>query len=51
LYGTVRFLVEFLREHDESNPLGLAISLEQWISLALAGVGLYLVFFYRERKA
>jgi phosphatidylglycerol:prolipoprotein diacylglycerol transferase len=51
LYGIVRFLVEFLREHDESNPLGLAISLEQWISLALACAGLYLVLFYRERKA
>jgi len=51
LYGIVRFLVEFLREHDESNPLGLAISLEQWISLVLVAAGLWLVFFYRERKA
>jgi phosphatidylglycerol---prolipoprotein diacylglyceryl transferase len=51
LYGIVRFLVEFLREHDESNPLGLAISLEQWISLGLAAAGLWLIIFYRERKA
>jgi phosphatidylglycerol:prolipoprotein diacylglycerol transferase len=51
LYGTVRFLVEFLREHDESNPLGLAISLEQWVSLVLALAGLWLIFFRRERKA
>jgi phosphatidylglycerol---prolipoprotein diacylglyceryl transferase len=43
LYGIVRFLVEFLREHDESNPLGLALSLEQWISLCLAGAGAWLV--------
>jgi phosphatidylglycerol---prolipoprotein diacylglyceryl transferase len=51
LYGTVRFLVEFLREHDESNPLGLAISLEQWISLLLAAAGIWLIFVYRESKA
>jgi phosphatidylglycerol:prolipoprotein diacylglycerol transferase len=51
LYGLVRFLVEFLREHDESNPLGLAISLEQWISLGLVFAGLWLIAFYRERKA
>jgi phosphatidylglycerol:prolipoprotein diacylglycerol transferase len=51
LYGTVRFMVEFLREHDESNPLGLAISLEQWISLALVAAGVWLVVFYRERNA
>lgn len=43
LYGIVRFLVEFLREHDESNPLGGPFSLEQWISLALAAAGLYLI--------
>ena len=44
LYGTVRFFVEFLRVHDESNPGGGPFSLEQWISLALilAGTGLSL---------
>jgi phosphatidylglycerol:prolipoprotein diacylglycerol transferase len=51
LYGTVRFLVEFLREHDESNPSGLQISLEQWVSLALVAAGLSLIFLHRERKA
>jgi phosphatidylglycerol---prolipoprotein diacylglyceryl transferase len=43
LYGMVRFLVEFLREHDESNPLGLALSLEQWISLLLVAAGVWLI--------
>jgi phosphatidylglycerol---prolipoprotein diacylglyceryl transferase len=43
-YGLVRFAVEFLRMHDASNPLGGPFTLEQWISLALAVVGLFLVF-------
>jgi phosphatidylglycerol:prolipoprotein diacylglycerol transferase len=43
LYGLVRFGVEFLREHDASNPLGGPFTLEQWISLAVALVGLYLI--------
>ncbi len=44
LYGIVRFAVEFLREHDESNPLGGPFSLEQWISLILAVCGAWLIF-------
>ncbi len=43
LYGGVRFGVEFLREHDASNPLGGPFTLEQWISLALAAGGVYLL--------
>jgi phosphatidylglycerol---prolipoprotein diacylglyceryl transferase len=43
LYGLVRFGVEFLREHDASNPLGGPFTLEQWISLGLAAFGLYLI--------
>ncbi len=35
LYGAARFVIEFYREHDSSNPLGLGISLEQWIAAAL----------------
>ncbi|HTA46230.1 MAG TPA: prolipoprotein diacylglyceryl transferase [Bryobacteraceae bacterium] len=42
LYGCVRFGVEFLREHDSSNPLGGPFTLEQWISLVVAAVGVYL---------
>ncbi len=43
LYGCVRFGVEFLREHDSSNPLGGPFTLEQWISLAVAAAGIYLL--------
>jgi phosphatidylglycerol:prolipoprotein diacylglycerol transferase len=34
LSGVARFLVEFVRSHDEANPLGGPFTLEQWISLA-----------------
>jgi phosphatidylglycerol---prolipoprotein diacylglyceryl transferase len=50
LYGIVRFAVEFLREHDASNPLGGPFTLEQWISLALAIGGIYLIFRPRRRE-
>src|SRR6202451_2760830 len=43
LYGCVRFAVEFLREHDASNPLGGPFTLEQWLSLALAVGGIVLL--------
>jgi len=44
LYGLVRFGVEFVRDHDASNPLGGPFTLEQWIALALAAGGVYLLF-------
>src|SRR5580700_4812132 len=44
LYGAVRFGVEFLRMHDNSNPLGGPFTLEQWISLCLAVAGAFLIF-------
>src|SRR5580692_9888251 len=44
LYGLVRFGVEFLRDHDASNPFGGPFVLEQWIALALALAGVYLLF-------
>lgn len=43
LYGLVRFGVEFLRDHDASNPFGGPFTLEQWLSLALAGAGVGLI--------
>jgi phosphatidylglycerol:prolipoprotein diacylglycerol transferase len=43
LYGLVRFGVEFLRMHDSSNPLGGPFTLEQWIALAAAAAGAYLL--------
>ena len=45
-YSAVRFLVEFFRHHDQGLPLGLPLSLTQWISILLAGVGLW---FLRRR--
>jgi len=44
LYGLVRFGVEFLRDHDSLNPFGGPFTLEQWLSLALGAVGVWLVF-------
>ncbi|HUE24643.1 MAG TPA: prolipoprotein diacylglyceryl transferase [Bryobacteraceae bacterium] len=40
LYSTVRFLVEFVRDHPgEPNPFGGPLNTSQWISLALAALG------------
>jgi phosphatidylglycerol:prolipoprotein diacylglycerol transferase len=47
LYGLVRFGVEFLRMHDASNPLGGPLTLEQWLALAVAAGGAWLVFMPR----
>lgn len=43
LSGIARFLIEFLRAHDEANPLGGPLTLEQWISLAVCTVGFSLL--------
>jgi phosphatidylglycerol:prolipoprotein diacylglycerol transferase len=43
LYGLARFGIEFLRMHDSSNPLGGPFTLEQWIALAGAAAGAYLL--------
>lgn len=43
LYSSARFLIEFVRAHDELNPPLGPLHLEQWIALALAGLGLWLV--------
>ena len=43
LYGAARFSIEFYREHDSLNPLGMGISLEQWIAACLSVAGLWLV--------
>jgi phosphatidylglycerol:prolipoprotein diacylglycerol transferase len=42
-YGLVRFAVEFVRDHDASNPFGGPFVLEQWIALILATAGLWLL--------
>jgi phosphatidylglycerol:prolipoprotein diacylglycerol transferase len=52
LYGTLRFLVEFVRFHDlQSNPLTGPFSTEQWLSLVLVAVGLGYWLFARNRQA
>jgi phosphatidylglycerol---prolipoprotein diacylglyceryl transferase len=43
LYPTARFLVEFVRSHDELNPhLGPLVA-EQWVALGLIALGVYLI--------
>jgi phosphatidylglycerol---prolipoprotein diacylglyceryl transferase len=39
LYSTARFLVEFLRFHEQANPFGGPLNTSQWISLALFALG------------
>jgi phosphatidylglycerol:prolipoprotein diacylglycerol transferase len=52
LYGMLRFLVEFVRFHDQqSNPLTGPFSTEQWISLVLVAAGLCYWLFARNRQA
>src|SRR5579863_5289898 len=49
LYGLLRFLVEFVRFHDQqSNPLTGPFSTEQWMSLALVAAGLCYWIFARK---
>ncbi len=48
LYSTARFLIEFVRYHQQPNPLGGPLSATQWIALLLLGVGAWLV---RRRPA
>jgi phosphatidylglycerol---prolipoprotein diacylglyceryl transferase len=47
LYSTVRFLVEFVRYHEQPNPFGGPLNTSQWISLALAALGA--AWFLRQR--
>jgi len=39
LYSTARFLVEFVRYHEQPNPFGGPLNTSQWISLALIALG------------
>ncbi len=47
LYSAVRFLVEFVRYHEQANPFGGPLNTSQWISLLLAGLGA--AYFLRRR--
>jgi phosphatidylglycerol---prolipoprotein diacylglyceryl transferase len=48
LYGTTRFLVEFVRNHEQGNLWGGPFDTSQWISLAL--VALAIAWQVRARK-
>ena len=43
LYSAVRFVVEFVRHHEQANPFGGPLSATQWIALILLSLGFYLV--------
>lgn len=43
LYSSARFLIEFVRAHEAPNPFGGPLSAAQWISLALAATGAWLL--------
>ncbi len=43
LYSSARFLVEFLRYHDQPNPWGGPLTAAQWTALALAAAGAWLL--------
>ncbi len=43
LSAIARFLVEFVRAHDDANPLGGPLTLEQWISMSVCLAGFCLL--------
>lgn len=43
LYPFARFMVEFVRAHEQANPFGWVLSNAQWITLGLIGLGLWLL--------
>lgn len=43
LYSVARFLVEFLRHHEQATPFGGPLSATQWLALGLLGCGVWLL--------
>ena len=43
LYSIVRFLVEFLRFHEQALPFGLPLSITQWLSIFIGIAGVVLL--------
>jgi prolipoprotein diacylglyceryltransferase len=43
LYSSVRFLIEFVRDHDQPNPFDGPLSTAQWIALATLAAGIWLL--------
>lgn len=50
LYAGARFLVEFVRNHEQTNPFGGPLDTSQWISLCLAALGAYGLAATRGRR-
>ena len=48
LYSTVRFLVEFVRHHEQALPFNGPLSLTQWISLGTLAAGIWLTAYKRR---
>jgi phosphatidylglycerol:prolipoprotein diacylglycerol transferase len=48
LYSIVRFLVEFVRNHEQALPFNGPLSLTQWISLATLAAGIWLTTYKRR---
>lgn len=48
LYSTVRFAVEFVRNHEQALPFNGPLSLTQWISLGTLAVGIWLTTYKRR---
>ena len=44
LGSAARFLIEFTRHHEQALPFGLPLSITQWIAIALAALGVWLLF-------
>jgi phosphatidylglycerol:prolipoprotein diacylglycerol transferase len=42
LYSVARFLIEFVRAHEQPNPFGGPLSATQWIALGLLALGIWL---------
>jgi len=51
LYGTVRFVVEFFRFHEQGNLWGGPLDTSQWISLALIALGASRFLMFRKLSA
>jgi phosphatidylglycerol---prolipoprotein diacylglyceryl transferase len=47
LSSLARFGVEFYRVHEQALPFGMPLSITQWISLALAVLGAWLIWYAR----
>ena len=50
LYSSARFLVEFVRFHEQPNPFGGPLNTSQWISLLLLGVGAAYFLLIRKKQ-